>query len=76
MVIDWSENVKIAFFDFIHLDKKIGVTSDTLSCFVAKLWFDREVLKAEPMPLDAKKIFWVENGGNEASKSGKNGTNF
>ena len=46
IVIDWSENVKIAFFDFVHLDKKIGVTSDTLSYFVEKLWFDRELLGA------------------------------
>ena len=62
-------------FDFVHLDKKIGVTWDTPNCFVAKLWHDREVLKAILMPLDAKKI-WVENDVNEASKSGKNGTNF
>ena len=63
-------------FDFIHLDRKIGVTPETLSCFVGKLWLDRQVLKTKPMPLDATKKFWVENGANEAPKSGKNGRNF
>ena len=63
-------------FAFKWICNVIGVTWDTLSCFVAKLWLDREVLKAKLMPFDAKTIFWVENGVNEASKSGKNGTNF
>ena len=63
-------------FAFKWICNVIGVTWDTLNCFVAKLWHDREVLKAKLMPLDAKIIFWVENDVSEASKSGKNGTNF
>ena len=64
IVVDCSENVKIVCFDFVHLDKKIGVTWDTLSCFAAKLWLDREVWKAKLKPLNAKKN-WVENGVDE-----------
>ena len=44
-------------FTFKLLCNVIGVIWDVLSCFVAKLWLDREVLKTKPMSLDAQKIF-------------------